>query len=450
MEQKESIKMEDRASDSLDKIRQQFDTAPYPRVPLDYYPNDLKWLYVHNIVTAYYLRYKRVIETEGKVILDAGCGSGYKTLELAVANPGAKIVGIDISEESIKLARQRLQYHGFEAEFYTLSIENLPELGIKFDYINNDEVLYLLPDPVAGLQAMKSVLKADGVIRTNLHSSLQRVHYYRAQQVFKMMGLMDENPRELEIDLVRDTMKALKDNVSLKVYTWEPESENDEEGLLMNYLFQEDKGYTVPEMFSALRSADLEFVSMVNPTSWDLMELFKEPDNLPVFLGTSLPTLSVEERLHLFELLHPVNRLLDFWCGHLNSASPVVPVDEWTMADWQEALVHIHPGLRTPEIKKEMVTCVSDIILMEIGKYLPFLKDPIFLMDTTVTACVLPLQEGPQPIGALVERWKQVRPVNPATLQPIEENEAFEMVKQILTTLEQIGYVLLERRLGKG
>ena len=62
---------------------------------------------------------------------------------------------------------------------------------------------------------MKSVLKPDGILRANLHSSLQRVYYYRAQAVFKMMGLMDENPEELEIELVREIMNSLKDKVEL-------------------------------------------------------------------------------------------------------------------------------------------------------------------------------------------------------------------------------------------
>lgn len=435
--------MDRQQSDSLDKIRQQFDSAPYPRLPLDYYPQDFKWLYVHNISTSYYLRNKKVIDTQGKVILDAGCGSGYKSLELAVANPGAKIVGIDISEESIKLARQRLQYHGFEnTEFYVLSIEELPKLGIEFDYINSDEVLYLLADLVAGLEAMKSVLKPDGIIRTNLHSSLQRVNFYRAQKVYKMMGLMDENPRELEIDLVRQTMRALKDDVFLKAKTWSPEDENNEESLLMNHLFIGDKGYDITEMFAALRAADLEFISMVNPTGWDLMELFNEPEDLPLFLAMSLPSLSVEEELHLFELLHPVNRLLDFWCGHPNSASPVVPVDEWTISDWQEAVVHLHPRLRTPEIKEEMVACVREGKQMEISKYLPFAKNPV-MMDSTATECVLPLQEGPLVMMALVQRL-QVGHLSS------DEDSAFETFKEILTTLEQVGYVLLEGSPGQG
>ncbi|OKH55469.1 hypothetical protein NIES2101_03515 [Calothrix sp. HK-06] len=64
----------------LEKIRQQFDSAPYPRIPLDESPkNNPNLLYIHSFVTAYYLRHQRVIDTHGKVILDAGCGSGWKS-----------------------------------------------------------------------------------------------------------------------------------------------------------------------------------------------------------------------------------------------------------------------------------------------------------------------------------------------------------------------------------
>ena len=182
-------------SELQEKIRQQFDLVTYPRAPVEKSPkDDYELLFIHNLVTPYYLKNQKVIETEDKVILDAGCGSGYKALVLAEANPGAKIVGIDISEKSVELARKRLQYHGFDnAEFHVLPIEELPSLGLEFDYINNDEVLYLLPDIVAGLQGMKSVLKPNGIIRTNLHSSLQRHNYLRAQEIFQMMGLMNEN-----------------------------------------------------------------------------------------------------------------------------------------------------------------------------------------------------------------------------------------------------------------
>lgn len=428
-----------------EKILQQFNTGPYPRIPLEKSPkNDGKALYIHNLVNSYYLRNQKVIGTEGKLILDAGCGSGYKSLVLAEANPGAKIIGVDISDKSIELAKQRLKHHGFDhTEFHTLSIEELPQLGLSFDYINCDEVLYLLPEPSAGLQAMKSVLKPDGIIRANLHSSLQRTQFYRAQEVFRLMGLMDENPEELEIELVRDTMKALKDKVELKARTWTSEYETNEQQILMNYLFQGDKGYTISEMFSALRRADLEFISMVNWRQWDLMALFKEPDNLPAFLAMSLPETTKEEQLHLCELLNPVNRLLDFWCGHPNQGQSFIPVAEWTQSDWQKAKVHLVPQLKTPEVKAEVVKCIQQLKQFKISQYLAVGDDDISVENTTA-ACLLPLWEDAQQINSLVERWQKLRPVHLVTLEPTTQESAWSVIIQSLSALERLGYVLLE------
>lgn len=443
--------MDKQSAELLEKIRQQFDCAPYPRAPLEEFPRDIQYLYIHNLVTPYYLRNQKVINTEGKVILDAACGTGYHTLGLQVANPGAKIVGTDISEESVKLARTRLEYHGFnDVEFHALAIEELPKLGLEFDYIYANEVLYILPDPIAGLQAMKAVLKPDGIIRTNLHSSLQREHYYRAQEVFKMMGLFDRNPREAELAEVRQTMKALKDDALLKMNTWIPDRQDEEEWFLMNYLFQGDKGFTVPEMFAALRAADLEFICMVAWPFWELTSLFVEPEDLPVFLAMGLPSLSQEEKLHLFELLHPIHRLLDFWCGHPDAASPVVPPGEWTDTDWQNVKVYLHPQMQASEPREQLLACANEIKIFAISPYLPFVSDPTLVMDSAVAACVVPLLDGPQSMPSLVEHWRKIRPLQPDSLQPQNPEMAFETVKQILTTLEQLGYVLLEPSLGEG
>lgn len=432
-----------------EKIRQQFDTGPYPRIPLEKsLKNDAISLYIHSLVNPYYLRNQKVIETEGKLILDAGCGTGYKSLVLAEANPGAKIIGVDLSEKSIELAQQRLQYHGFDnTEFHVISIEDLPNLGLSFDYINCDEVLYLFLEPAIGLQAMKSVLKPDGIIRANLHSSLQRRYYYRAQEVFKLMGLMDENPEEMEIELVRDIMNSLKDQVELKAVTWRPELETDTERILMNYLFQGDKGFTIPEMFSALKIAELEFISMVNWRQWNLMALFKEPENLPAFLGMSLPETSMEEQLQLFELLHPTHRLLDFWCGHPNQGQSFIPVSEWTLSDWQTARVYLVPQLKTPEIKQELVRCITQLKPFEISQKLAISEKPVSV-DSTIAACILPLWDESQSMKSLVERWQQLRSVHPVTLEPTTEAEAWELVISALAMLESLGFVLLERYPG--
>ncbi|MEQ8999216.1 MAG: methyltransferase domain-containing protein [Coleofasciculus sp. B1-GNL1-01] len=441
--------MDNLSPEIIEKIRQQFEKAPYPRVPLDQSPkDDLNALYIHNLVTSYYLRHQKVIDTQGKVILDAGCGSGYKALMLAEANPGAKIVGIDISEESVKLARKRLQHHGFEnVEFHVLSIYDLASLGQEFDYINNDEVLYLIPDIFAALKAMKSVLKPQGIIRTNLHSAIQRSGYFRAQELFKTMGLMDGNPEDMEIEVAIETMKALKNGVELKARAWNPSYETPEgrAALLSNHLLVGDKGYTIPEMFAALREADLEFVSMVYWRYWDVTDLFQEPDNLPALWAMSLPGISLEERLHLYELLHPIHRLLDFWCAHPSQADLFVPVEQWEQSDWEKAWVHLHPQLKGAKVREDLLKCITEQKPFVISNYvtLPALA-PVEL-DSTVAACLLPLWDGSVLVKAIVERWLKIRPLDLVTLAPVSEQTAFEEVKQLLRKLEVFLYVMLER-----
>ncbi len=430
----------------IENIRQQFDNTPYPRIPLEQSPKDnSELLYLHNLVTAYYFRNRKVINTEGKVILDAGCGTGYKSLVLALANPGAKIVGIDLSEESVKLAEQRLQYHGVaNAEFYALKIEDLPTLGLQFDYINADEVLYLLPDAIAGLQAMKSVIAPDGIIRTNLHCANGRAGVFRAQAVFKAMGLMDGSPGELEIEIVRETMEALRDEIGIKAAGWNADFAQDEGWIMVNYLLMGDKGCTIPEVFAMLRSADLEFISMVAWRRWDLMDLFKDADDLPPFLAMSLPEASLEERLHLFDLLHPLHRLFDFWCGNPDRAQDFVPVAEWTEAQWREARVHLHPQLRTSQIREDLTNCIDSQTPFEISRYIIVPTLAPIAIDCTMAACLLPLWEGPQSVVSLVEQWLQIRSQMAANLEPVSEQTAFEQVKELLIGLEVFLYVLLE------
>lgn len=438
--------MNSQASELREKIRQHFEATPYPNNSLEESPKDkLNLLYVYNLLTPFYLRNQQIIDTKEIVILDAGCGTGYTSLALAEANPNAKIVGIDLSEQSVKLARQRLQYYGFDnAEFFTLSIEDLSKLGIEFDYINCDETLYLLPDPVLGLQAMKSVLKPHGIIHTNLHSYRQRFYFYQAQELFQMMGLLDQAPQEFEAELVREVMRSLRDDTILKQKVWDERFDKSPNLALINHLLQGDKGYTIKEMFAALRSADLEFLSMVEWRHWDLMDLFKNREDLPAFLAMSLPELDVEEQLHLFELLHPANRLLDFWCGHTNQGKPFVPVSEWTFADWQSARVHLHPQLRSPQIKEELINCIAQGSAWSIGNYISLPIKGTVEVDSTIAACLLPLWEGAQSFTYLVERWLLIRPMDIVTLEPVSYETACTQVQGLLCKLEVFLYVLLE------
>jgi 2-polyprenyl-3-methyl-5-hydroxy-6-metoxy-1,4-benzoquinol methylase len=432
------------ATVDLEKLRQHFNQAPYPRTPLETFPTDPNRLYIHSVETAYYRRYRRVVNPAGMVILDAGCGTGYKSLELAVANPGAKIVGIDLSEDSIDLANKRLEFHKIEnVEFHAMPLEDVVKLGIQFDYINNDEVLYLIPDPIAGLKAMRSVLKPEGILRTNFHSALQRAVYLRSQSFFRELGLMAEAPTDQDVELVREMMRSLKDGVRIKEQAWQPAFELDAERVLANHLLNGDKGWELPEFFDSLRSADLEFACMVNWWQWDLTALFKNIDELPIEIAMGIAEKSIEEQLHLFELLHPIQRLLDLYCGAPIVLDAQEPVSDWTNVQWQNAIIHLPMPLRTDTMREDLVDRISTMKTFYLRDFLALTDDPVAI-DSLMASCLLPLLDGPQPLSILVDRWMKVYPVNPVTLEPTEVETALEMLKQLLVRLEAWGYLMVE------
>jgi SAM-dependent methyltransferase len=429
-----------------EKIRQQFDFGPYPRKPLESTPKDnFNELFIHCFATPFYLKNQATIATHNLTILDVGCGTGYTSLKLALANPGAKIVGVDISGTSIELAKQRLTHHNIENfEFQVLSALELSKLEMQFDYINCDEVLYLLDLPKA-LRAMQSVLKPHGFIRSNLHSALQRAPYFRSQELFHKMGLMDSNPEELEIETVKSIFLSLKETVDLKRVAWSDSVASDHEAILMNYLFQGDRGYRVADLFRALEAADLEFLSMTNWAEWDLLKLFKDPDDLPLPLAIGLSEATIEDRLHVVELLHPVHRLLDFWCGHPDTIE-FHPVIDWTVEEWQNATVSLHPILKTDTLKEHLLDCIDHLAPLVLTQFLNKTTGELELrIDSILASVLLPLWDGQQPFQKLIDRYLQVRPVHAGSLEPIGETVAFEAVKNLLMSLETYMYVFVEK-----
>jgi 2-polyprenyl-3-methyl-5-hydroxy-6-metoxy-1,4-benzoquinol methylase len=431
----------------LEVIRRQFDNAPYPRVPLEASPKDdpVK-LFVHTMLTPYYLRDQRVIDPRDRVILDAGCGSGVKSLALAIANPEAHIVSLDLSPASVEIAQQRLTYHGItNAEFHALSIYDLNQLGLQFDYINCDEVLYSLPDPVAALQVMQSTLKPDGIIRFNLHSQMQRQLYYRGQEIFKLMGLFDEGPTEFEAGIVREFMQALKPTVQMRRWGWTQQYENPEssdEVILMNYLLSGDKGFTIPQTFDMLRTAGLEFISMVHWPDWDIFSLLQDPTDLPAVWELCLAEATVEDQLRLFELLNPVNRLIDLWCGNPVNQQPT-PLADWTDADWQTARVYLHPYVKTTRHRQILEESLDYARSAELV-FQPVLKTKS-LIDTAFSSCLLALWDVPLSFAQLVDHYLTIRPLDPATLEPRDRTQVAHAIQAFLTQQSEYAVVLVEQ-----
>jgi len=150
-------------------------------------------------------------------------------------------------------------------------------------------------------------------------------------------------------------------------------------------------------------------------------------------------------RLQMYELLHPIHRLLDFWCGHPQEVSSFVPFIAWTDEDWATAKVHLHPQMNTHKFKEDLLSCIKECKSLNLSQYLTTTADVISI-DSSMAVCLLPLLDMPQTMMALAKRWKQFRPIDPITLQSTDLEKAFELVKKTIVSLESLDYVMLERQ----
>ena len=50
-------------------------------------------------------------DLEGKTVLDYGCGPGNDLVYFSVLTPAAKIIGMDVSQKALNIAKKRLKLH---------------------------------------------------------------------------------------------------------------------------------------------------------------------------------------------------------------------------------------------------------------------------------------------------------------------------------------------------
>lgn len=101
----------------------------------------------------------------GNRVLEAGCGVGAQTVTLAAQNPDCQIVSIDISPDSLALARQRIEQEELtNVTFQQADIMSLPFEPESFDHVFVCYVLEHLAQPQAALEKLKRVLKPGGTI----------------------------------------------------------------------------------------------------------------------------------------------------------------------------------------------------------------------------------------------------------------------------------------------
>lgn len=101
------------------------------------------------------------VTLNGAKVLDVGCGGGI--LSESMADLGATVMGIDLAETSLAVARLHLLESGQEVDYRHSSVELLAEaMPGQFDVVTCMEMLEHVPDPGSAISACARLVKPGG------------------------------------------------------------------------------------------------------------------------------------------------------------------------------------------------------------------------------------------------------------------------------------------------
>ncbi|HUZ62798.1 MAG TPA: class I SAM-dependent methyltransferase [Acetobacteraceae bacterium] len=106
----------------------------------------------------------------GKRVLEIGCGIGTDAVSFVRA--GADYTGVELSEASLTLARQRFALFGLRGELLHANAEALDAVGEagSFDLIYSFGVIHHTPHPEAVLRHVRRLVRPDGELRVMVYA----------------------------------------------------------------------------------------------------------------------------------------------------------------------------------------------------------------------------------------------------------------------------------------
>jgi 2-polyprenyl-6-hydroxyphenyl methylase/3-demethylubiquinone-9 3-methyltransferase len=146
----------------FDQLAQQWWDDSGPFWPL-HRLNRLRLGYIQSQVCKHFrLAYDSNLPLRGLTVLDVGCGGGI--LAEAMAQLGAKVLGIDVVERNITIARKHAEISGVEVNYQLSTIESLARSDLQFDVVLNMEVVEHVADLRGFLRASVNLLKPGGIM----------------------------------------------------------------------------------------------------------------------------------------------------------------------------------------------------------------------------------------------------------------------------------------------
>ena len=236
----------------LDALKSHYERFPYPQAPIfaKARPDRIALLNYRAGIAACFG--STIVAKEKPRILVAGCGT-VEPIAIALANPKAEIVAIDLSEASIRSLKRKLFLHRLTKRVGAMQgdLLALPSMLGNFDYIVATGVLHHLPDPSVGLHALEQRLAPGGIVRLMLYSTQGREWIERLRDWRITLNI--KSRKELE-----SALAALPATHPFRITYALHSDVKSESGLRDAFFHVQEKSFDALEMAAFLGSAGLE------------------------------------------------------------------------------------------------------------------------------------------------------------------------------------------------
>ena len=309
-----------------DQVRDFYDRMPYP-APLtsldehrDLYQNpDRRRAQFHLIWPTEPLR-------ENQEILVAGCGTS-QAARYALREPSARITAIDISETSLSHTRELQRKYKLEnLDLRQVPIERVQELGRTFDQIVCTGVLHHLPNPDAGLRALRDVLSPQGAMNLMVYAPYGRAGIYMMQEYCRLLGISssDEDLKELG-----DALKVLPSSHPIANAMRAGLDFSHPDALADALLHPLDRAYSVPQLYDWLKRCGVSFGRWVEQAPYlaQCGMIAKTPHAARL---ASLPPPAQHAAVELFRGTMARHKLIAYRDDHVGPSQPITFAgDRW-------------------------------------------------------------------------------------------------------------------------